>query len=363
MKTSLRCFVPLLSFAVALPGFSADAGGKADEPKPEAKARREIRVITTTDGEHGPAPHRVIRRIGEPGETESVTFLGVETGPVSPTLAAQLGLSEGTGLVVNQLVPASPAAGVLKPHDILLKLDDQILIEQRQLAVLVRGHKEGDEVTLTFLRAGKQATAKVKLAKHDVPKMTSLMLNAPQPGPGAMAFGGPHSGFRHGGGAGNFDVHVLPREAQGNREEVNRVLSLIDGANAPGQRRISILRPEGPGDRNISVTVNTGNSRIVSDDDKGSLELTMREGQKHLVAKDPKGGQIFDGPVNTPEERHALPAGLRERLEKLEDMKEFSFKTDGDFQGGETKIMRPRGQGIALPPQPPAPAPRPPRFF
>ncbi len=116
---------------MAPPDFSADPGGKPEAPKPETTARQEIRLITTTDGEHGPAPHRVIRRIGESGETESVTFLGIETGPVSPTLAAQLGLSEGTGLVVNPLVPASPAAGVLKPHDILLKLDDQILIEQR----------------------------------------------------------------------------------------------------------------------------------------------------------------------------------------------------------------------------------------
>ena len=73
---------------------------------------------------------------------------------------------------MNHIAPGSPSAGALKPHDILLKLDDQILIEQRQLAVLVRGHKEGDEITLTYLRAGKQATAKVKLAKHDVPKMT-----------------------------------------------------------------------------------------------------------------------------------------------------------------------------------------------
>jgi hypothetical protein len=68
------------------------------------------------------------------------------------------------------------------------------------------------------------------------------------------------------------------------------------------------------------------------------------------VAKDPQGGQIFAAPVTTPEERHALPAGLRERLEKLEDMKQVSFKTDGDFQGAETKIMRPRGHGMALPP-------------
>jgi len=28
---------------------------------------------------------------------------------------------------------------------------------------------------------------------------------------------------------------------------------------------------------------------------------------------------------------------VRERLEKIEDMKHFSFKTDADFKGAETK--------------------------
>ncbi len=357
MKSNLRHFIPALVLAVALPAFAADA--KPDAPKNAPKARKEIRVITAGDGGQPPGPHRVIRHVGEAGEMETVTFLGLETGPVSPTLAAQLGLTEGSGLVVTQLSPHSPAAAVLKRHDILIKLDDQILIEQRQLSVLVRGHKEGDEVTLTFLRGGKQATAKVKLAKHDVPKM-SAMFNEGGPGfgPRGRGPGGEMDG-------GNFDVRVFHPGGPENREDVNRVLSLIDAANAPGQRRIDISRTTGPGDRNVSVTVNTGNSRIVSDDDQGSLELSMRAGKKELIAKNPNGELIFSGPVNTPEERKSLPADLRGRLEKLEDMKQYSFRTDGDFQGAETKIIRPRGQGIALPAQPvaPAPAPRPPLIF
>jgi hypothetical protein len=40
---------------------------------------------------------------------------------------------------------------------------------------------------------------------------------------------------------------------------------------------------------------------------------------------------------------------VRGRLDKLEDSTQFRFKTDGDFKGAETKIMRPRGQGISAP--------------
>jgi hypothetical protein len=110
--------------------------------------------------------------------------------------------------------------------------------------------------------------------------------------------------------------------------------------------RIQIERHDGPGIRAMSI--NTGNSNIVFSDDSGALELTTQDGKKSLVAKDPKGAQIFSGPVTTPEERKALPPELRERLERLEGMREMSFKTGGDFQGAETRILRPPGRSISL---------------
>lgn len=363
MKASFRTLIPALGLAAALPAFAAEAATKTDKAEPEVKPFKELRVITSTDGERGATAHRFMQHLGERGAMGSVTFLGVETGPVSATLTAQLGLTEGSGLVVNQVLPDSPAAGALKPHDILLKFDDQILIEQRQLAVLVRGHKDGDEVTLTYVRAGKQATAKVKLVKRDMPKATTMMFNSSGPASGFGWAGGSGSSGVGGGTSGNFDVQIVPPDVLGNREEVNRVLSLIDGANISGQRRMSIARVGGPGDRNVSVTVNTANSRIICDDDKGSIELTIKEGKKQVVAKNTKGEKIFEGAADTPEERKAMPAEVRERLEKIEDMKQFSFTTDADFKGTETKVIRPRVQGISLPAPAAAPAARPPLFF
>ena len=348
MKTHLRYLLPVLGLAVALPAARA-----ADEPKPAApEQKKEIRVIT------GPDHLSMIRHVGGPVEKENVTFLGVETSPVSPTLTAQLGLPEGSGLVVNRVMPDSPATSALKEHDILLKLDDQILIELRQLAVLVRGHKDGDEVTLTYLRGGKQATAKVKLAKHEVPKMSLLPA---QPGNGINIFGLGQSPF--GAGGGSFGGAFAGPGDPNAQEQVDHLLGMMNGMQLPGIRRMNIATQNGgPGDRTVSVTVNTGNSHVVLDDDKGSLDLTIKEGKKELVAKNTKGDQIFSGPINTPEERKALPEDVRSRLEKLEDSTQFSYKTDGDFKGAETKIIRPRGQGISLPPQP-APTPRRPSQF
>src|SRR5476651_1245031 len=149
MKTSVRYLSTVLCLAALTPLVNA-----ADN---EVKTEKRIVIHQGDEGPKGP-----------------VTFLGVETAPASRTLTEQLGLAPDTGLVVNTVAPDSPAAAVLKPHDILVKLDDQKLIETRQLAVLVRGHKEGDEVALTYIRGGKEATAKVKLAKHDMPEMGNM---------------------------------------------------------------------------------------------------------------------------------------------------------------------------------------------
>jgi hypothetical protein len=323
------------------------AARAADETKPVEKSeKKELRVLSAPEREPSRLGRGAIVRHLSTGEKENVTFLGVETGPVPAALAAQLGLPDGHGLVVNHVVPDSPAAGALKQHDILLKFDDQILIEQRQLSVLVRNRKEGDEVTLTYLRGGKQATARIRLAKHEVPKVSAweaplTVRNAPH----GFAFGS-------GGGEGNFDFQIMPGPGQPRTsEEIDRFLGLMNnGAARPG---VQLFRQTMPGDRSMSVTINTGNSRVVLDDEKGTLELAIKDGSKELVAKNSKGGQVFSGPVNTPEERKALPPGVRARLERLEDSAQFRFKTDGDFKGTETKLFRPRGQGIVLPRQSP----------
>jgi hypothetical protein len=301
---------------------------RADDP--DGAETKEMRVIA---GPGEPPPpgnmHYRVRRMKNDGpqEMETVTFLGVATGTVDQTLGEQLGLPKGTGLVVGVVTPDSPAASVLKRNDVLTKLDDQILITERQLSVLIRNHKEGDEVTLTYIRLGKESTARVKLGKHEVPKMA--MFEGGRFGPGTFNF--------------NFGDDIPGM----GREEMDRVLSLMD-QHAPGHmKRMHIDRHPEPGMRH--TTVNTANSNMVFSDEQGSLDLTIKDGKKTLVAKDAKGTQLFSGPVDTPEQRAALPKEVRSRLDKLEGMQEFSFQTDDDFQGGRVKVVQPGKTKIALP--------------
>jgi serine protease Do len=359
MNHSLRYLTAAMSLAAVLPALSAADDAKTD-PRSEKVEKKELRVLAAPDhmGPHTEVqvrPRVMIGRSGD-GEKEPVTFLGVITTPVSPTLSAQLGLTAGSGLVVNHVDEKSPAEAVLKEHDILLKLDDQLLVDQHQLSVLIRQHKEGDEVTLTFVRAGKQTTAKVKLGKHEVPKISGLFT---QP-----VFNGAGNGFAWAqSGEGRFDLAIPGPDGPRSRADVDRVLELIEShGGQPTMMRID--RANGPGFRAMSI--NTGNSNLVYSDDDGSLELTVKDDKKSLVAKNKKGEQVFAGPVNTPDERKALPDDVRGRLEKIEGMREMSFHTDSDFQGTETRVLRPQPRGISLPLPETAPQSRParpPLFF
>jgi len=99
----------------------------------------------------------------------TIAFLGVNTMPVGEALRAQLDLPEGVGLLIRSVVPAGPAAKAgVKTHDVLYKLDDQLLINPDQLATLVRTHKPGDKVTLTLIRKAKPVTLTVALGSRQV---------------------------------------------------------------------------------------------------------------------------------------------------------------------------------------------------
>src|SRR6185436_1494491 len=98
------------------------------------------------------------------------------TSDVPGVVSEQLGLAKGFGLVVDYVVPDSPAAAAgVQQNDILKMLNDQILMEPGQLRKLLQTFTEGTNVTLTVLRKGQEQKITVKLAKKEVPQRHSLM--------------------------------------------------------------------------------------------------------------------------------------------------------------------------------------------
>jgi hypothetical protein len=103
-------------------------------------------------------------------------WLGLDVSKPEESITAHLpALPPGIGFVVRSIEKDGPAetAG-LREFDVLWKLGDQMLVNESQLAALLRLSKPGDEVTLSGFRAGKPIEVKLKLGvaparPHPVP--------------------------------------------------------------------------------------------------------------------------------------------------------------------------------------------------
>ncbi len=302
MKNPIVRIIPLLLLAG-----TAFAGPEAQK---DVIIRRHV-----TAGE-GAGPRHSIRheRRHGPMEMEKVAYLGVETGPVDPTVAAQLGLPRGTGVVVRRVADGSPAAAVLQEHDILMKLDDQILVNMAQLSVLVRNRKVGDEVKVTYVRGGKESTGTAKLGEREVPKTAWGF----EPGAPLQVFG--HAVPMGGAHAAPFaqafsgaSTSASPALPPGEAGDVMRVIG-GDRMHWFGQPRVHVLRRAGEAGSTI-LDMAAGN--LVFSDDEGSVEVNASEGKREVTVKDPSGKVTFQGPIGNPDELAKLPPEVRARLDAI----------------------------------------------
>ncbi|HVU16067.1 MAG TPA: PDZ domain-containing protein [Candidatus Didemnitutus sp.] len=269
-----------------------------------ASAREEKKVVVVKDD--GAPAHADIDLA--PMEKVPVTFLGVETEPAGSVLATQLGLDPGTGLVITHVVPNTAAAAVLKQHDILTRFDDQILIDSHQLGVLVRSHKDGDEVALTVIRGGKSQVLKTKLGHHDLPKPV-LKSSIERKGKHVIRIDG--AGLE-----GLAELNDLPPPS---REDYDEALTIIgnDRAHWFAAPPVHVFRHDGgPG----STVLSLADGNFVFTDDTGSVEVKAQDGKRQLTVKNPKGDVTFQGPINTEEERKKIPADVVARLDRFESM-------------------------------------------
>jgi hypothetical protein len=276
-----------------IPAFLIATTVFAESEPPKKEVKKEIII------RHGPEAGG--QRFTEELEKEKVAYLGIETMPVSRTVASQLGLPRDTGLVVRRVADGSPAVGLLQEHDILTKLDDQILIDMHQLSVLVRSRKAGDEVKLTYMRGGKETTTKAKLGEREVPKLAGDM----RPGFGGGA--GNDMFFQHLGG------HGFPELAG---PEAGDVMRLIGGDRMHwfATPRVHVFKRAG-GKGSTILDLPGGNFSY--SDDQGSVEVNNTDGKREIVVKDQKGAVTYQGPLNTPEDHAKLPPEVMARLDAI----------------------------------------------
>ena len=106
-------------------------------------------------------------------------WLGIGFRPLGEALRAQLALPEGQGLLVEQVMPETPAARAeLKRHDIVLKVDGKPLENMQQLIDAVDAAKDG-ELALEIIRDGKPITIKVKPEKRPEGPVQKYQIDVP----------------------------------------------------------------------------------------------------------------------------------------------------------------------------------------
>jgi hypothetical protein len=94
-------------------------------------------------------------------------WLGVDLARPDPSLVAHVPtLPPGMGFVVRAIREDGPAGDAgIREMDLLWKLDDQMLVNEAQLAALLRLHKPGDEVRLTLVRGGREMVVAMNLGE------------------------------------------------------------------------------------------------------------------------------------------------------------------------------------------------------
>ena len=205
-------------------------------------------------------------------------FVGVELIPVDAPTRGLFKLPAVGGLLVVGVAPDSPAAGKLGQGDILLKLDDQTLVNREQLRALIRSRKPGDPAVFTVARGGREESVKLVLAEAKAfaaPVESFPDVFAPEGGERARDI------FR--------DMRERTRRAL---RDAGHPEALLDGADD-----VVVVTPKAPAAGESSASVSSSSSRVIIRAE-GSVTIIVRDGKKFVTVKDKDGRTLADGELD-----------------------------------------------------------------
>ena len=262
-------------------------------------------------------------------------YAGLNALPPTDEERAALGdrLPAGAGLRVGVVDPDGPAADQLQPGDVLIRLDDQLLVNFDQFRSLVQLRKPGDTVKFSVLRNGSAMTVPVRLgvrpagveakqsrsravAPADALRQDSSSGRTVQIGPGFVINIGPGS-------------VTLPPEVMRQLEELQSrgLVDVQPGAPvspAARAKRAPAAVTAAPGvstSRSYSFSFGSGassSSQTHLSDGEGSVSLVEADGKRSATVKDAQGKVLFEGEITTEEQRAKLPADVQRRLKAAE---------------------------------------------
>jgi len=298
--------------------------GAADAEKADADKKKSI----------------VIKRIeadGAEAQPKERTWLGVGLAEPDEALIAQLGLKDGAGLIITYVAKDSPAekAG-MKKSDVLLEMEGQTLVVAQQLQKLVQARKEGDKVTLKLLRGGKKESVSATLGKTQIAAVTvdsnnNFVWSAGDPG--FKFISGDHAAhndhmivLKQALEKAKLDQKLVQVEVKRSLDEARKAMeealrSTKDASwNLQQKKELEALARAGvfvP--KNAAVTISStekSSKSMVRTDDTGTIVL-VKNPKLRLTAHDSDGKMLFDGEVETKEQREKIPADLLKKVEPM----------------------------------------------
>jgi len=202
----------------------------------------------------------------------SAAGLGLKLSRASTVLRRQLALKRGSGLVVEWVAPNSQAARAgFAQHDVLVRLDDQLLVLPEQLDALLESCETGSPVACTVLRGGREIVVAIGQPHAAPPRTVATSGGVLRPTDSALALVG----------------RVPPREGP---------------IAAMPLRRLA-------------------DETLVRHDADFQIRLTSGT-ETRLVVSDPQGQVVFSGSIDTPEDRSRMPPVVRDRVLEMEHVLE-----------------------------------------
>ena len=199
---------------------------------------------------------------------------------------------------------AATAAGVQR-SDIIRMLNDQQIVNPDQLGTLIRSFPDGANITLTLLRKGQEVEVERQAGEERADR-----------GPRAGRVRTPMEMGRSRRMDFDFDVPDMATV----REAVARAKAEAMRAGDEARRAAQRLRVVTTDGREANRPGSTlAERRSLSPMTKGELKMETVNGKKMLSAKDAQGNVLFNGPIDTEEQRAQLPPEVRKRFEKLEN--------------------------------------------
>lgn len=217
-------------------------------------------------------PAAVVPPVGNPGVPAAPVYIGVELYPVDASTRALFKVPESAGLFVIGVAPGSSADGKLGQGDILLRLDDQVLVNREQLRSLVRAKKVGDAAVFTVLRGGREVAVSLNF------------VGAPVPVAGAV----PELE-----GAEVLLRRLNEQAVRMMQEQEARTSALAGRSAAFAAARRATLADRVTTSGGLSVV--STRTRVTDD---GSVTVVESDGRRTVVVKDPAGKVLVEGELN-----------------------------------------------------------------